>query len=659
MKIINKLKYLILITAVGCFLGLNSCDYLKVDKYFYDMTNLDSVFTRKTQIENYILGAAALLPDESKLYTASYAPYQVASDENFTSWNDDRHAGMKLMRDEINSSSTYFNNWSTYYKGIRKANIVLTRINECQDISEMDKRDCVGKAYFLRGYFYYLLVQQYGPVPIVPDIAFNVDESVDNLIVERSTYDECIDTICANMEKAYDYLLETRESSSTFYQPTKGAALAVMSRVRLYAASPWFNGNKFYSDWKTSDGRFFISQENDNSKWGKAAVAAKRIIDMGKYELSTVPKDADTPALPANVSSAAYPDGAGNIDPFRSYSEMFNGETSVLNNPEIIYSCNAITGGDSPAWIAYPTQMKGGNGLNLTQGLVDAFRMKDGRDINNSSTQYPYPSASEAYKSIGTGYSFSGYQLRANTAKMYDKREARFYAVIGFCHCWWPQTSYTGTESGYKNLEVTYYKDGNAAATIDYPDDYNLSGYTCKKYIHPEDNLRATVRAKAFPIFRYAEILLNYAEALNELNTPYTDETTGITITVTRDVEEIKRAFNKVRYRAGLPGLTDAEVADQSTMRNLIKRERQIEFACEGRRYHDVRRWGDAMTVFNQPIVGMNVNAKTAERQLFYTPTILTHKLAQRTFSYKMYFYPINKTTLDKNKKLVQNPGWF
>jgi len=204
MKKLKKIKGTLFLTVVCCIVGLNfsSCNYLNIDSYLYDMTSLDSIFLRKKNVEQYLFGAAALLPNESYLWTTSFAPYQTASDENFTSWNDDRHAGMKLLRDEITPYSTYFDNWENYYKGIRKANIVLARINECEDASEMDKRSLVGKAYYLRGYFYYLLLQQYGPVPIVPEEPFSVDASMDNLSIERNTYDECIDTICSDMEMA-------------------------------------------------------------------------------------------------------------------------------------------------------------------------------------------------------------------------------------------------------------------------------------------------------------------------------------------------------------------------------------------------------------------------------------------------------------------------
>lgn len=102
-------------------------------------------------------------------------------------------------------------------------------------------------------------------------------------------------------------------------------------------------------------------------------------------------------------------------------------------------------------WIAAPTYLGGGNGLNLTQDAVDAFYMVDGKDINASSTKYPYPSSSIAGDAIGgSDLVFSGFTLKNQTAKMYHNREMRFYATVGFCHSFWPGTSYTGSDASLK-----------------------------------------------------------------------------------------------------------------------------------------------------------------------------------------------------------------
>lgn len=468
----------------GMSLGLTSCEsYLDVDSYFYDQTNIDSIFQSKVRVNEYINGIATILPDESKLFTSSYFPFGMGSDECFASWADDygknekdpyRHAAMALLLGDETPQSANYNNWGSFYKGIRKANIVLTRISECKDLSDMERRDYTGRTYFLRGYFYFSLLRQYGPVPIVPDKPFDADTPSDEASIERSTYDECIDYICSDMEKAAEFLPDSRTQQFQ-YIASKGAALAVMSRLRLYAASPWYNGNTRYADWKTADGRNFISQNNDNSKWGVAAVAAKRIIDMGKYALFTTARTERTQELPSNISQAGFPDGAGNIDPYASYKSLFDGSVNAELVPEYIYYCNAIVKENSPQWLATPTALGGANGINLCMDLIDSYKMIDGYDIHHSSANYPYPDASHAGDPIDIAYRVSdGYTVNGNVAKVDAYREPRFYATIGYNHCIWPGTSYVGNDP-VTNVEVTYYSDGNAGPLPEYPDNYNIS----------------------------------------------------------------------------------------------------------------------------------------------------------------------------------------
>ena len=341
------------ILVLKCFVALlltavafSSCkkDYLNVEEYVYDQLNVDSVFKRADRVRQYVNGIAGYLPNEDRLWTESWSPFQLASDENFTSWNDDRHAGMKFLLNEITpfTANNYFNNWGTWYKGINKANTVIARIDECQELSLIQKREYLGEMYFFRGYFMYLLVQQYGPAVIPPDDVLDVNASGESLSLERSSYDDCVNYIVTNMEQAAVYLGPVRESLADIYRPTSGAALAVISRVTLAAASPMYNGNQSYADWKRADGSYFISQTKDNSKWGRAAVAALNVMRTNRYDLHTYPKSQDTEPLASNVSSDSYPNGAGNIDPYRSYKYTFIGEVVPSNNPEVIW-CSAVS----------------------------------------------------------------------------------------------------------------------------------------------------------------------------------------------------------------------------------------------------------------------------------------------------------------------------
>ena len=643
------------IASASMVVGFTSCDdYLNTDKYFYNQTSLDSIFQRKSLLMQYLNAASSYLPAEDKLWTNASVPFSFSSDEAFCSWKDDRHAGIYYAMGELNKYSWQFDNWANYYKGIRKAYMILERMGECKDLSETERRDIAGQCHFLLAHYYYCLVRQYGPVPLIPKtIATN--ESVENMSYPRATYDECIDFIAKEYEEAASMLDSERSSTETYRVPTSGAALALESRVLLEAASPWFNGNKYYVDFKrSSDGANYFNQTYDAQKWAKAAAVCKRIIDTGKYALYTVPADSKTPEFPENVSKANYPDGVGGIDPFRSYNDMFTGEESAFNISEIMWAKHET--GDL-VWISFPAVADGGNGLCVSQNLVDAYRMQNGKDINEAGSGYP--SADEAWKPIGgNGKSFSNYQLNAQVAKMYDNREMRFYASIVFNYCYREGSSYTGTAANKKNFFQTFYKDSPFAAWSDYPNDKSWSGYNCIKYCHPSDKpgKEGTVRSKYFPIIRYAEVLLNYVEAMNEMEGSYTDEVNNVT--VSRNTAEMVKYFNMIRYRAGLPGITEADAANKDNMRELIKRERQVEFALEGCRFYDLRRWGDLQSTMSNPFVVMNVDARSNEQQKFYTRTVSSYQYSLYTITNKMCLYPIRQTLIDKNAKLDQNPGW-
>ena len=640
------------VASAAMVTGFTSCDdYLNTDKYFYNQTSLDSIFQRKSLLMQYLNAASSFLPNDDVLWIYSSNPFCYTSDEAFCSWKDGNNKGVYYALGEIDKYSDNFNNWGNYYKGIRKAYMILERMGECPDLSETERRDVAGQCHFLLAHYYYCLVRQYGPVPLIPS-TIPSNASVEDMSYPRATYDECIDFIAKEYEEAAKMLDSDRSSTETYKVPTSGAALAMESRVLLEAASPWFNGNKYYVDFKrSSDGVNYFNQTYDAKKWAKAAAVCKRIIDTGIYSLYTVPADSKTPEFPDNVSKAAFPDGVGGIDPFRSYNDMFTGEESAVNIPEIMW---AKSESGSQVWISFPAVAGGGNGLCVSQNLVDAYRMQNGKDIHEEGSGYP--SDDEAWKEIGEAKTFSNYQLSSNVAKMYDNREMRFYATIVFNYCYREGSSYTGTLVNNKNFYQTFYKDSPFAAWSDYPNDKSWSGYNCIKYCHPSDQPRATTRSKYFPLIRYAEVLLNYVEAMNEMEGSYTDEEHEVT--VTRNTAEMVKYFNMIRYRAGLPGITEADAADKEKMRELIKRERQVEFALEGRRFYDLRRWGDLQSTLADPFITMNVDAKSTDPKKFYTRTVSSYQYAVYNVTNKQCLYPIKQSLIDRNAKLDQNPGW-
>ena len=661
MRYLRYLKHLIIVAFIALYCSMSSCNYLNVDDYFMDTLGYDSIFQNKLNLQQYLWGTAAFFYDEGAIWGSTYTPGVVGSDEAFTMWDHDEYPGTQFVLGNINPDNLMsMNVWPQMYKIIRKTNLIFQRIDECKDLTTLEEREILGYAHFMRAYAYYHILMNFGPVVLIGDETLETNEKPEYYNRERATYDESVDYICDELELAAKYIPLT-VSMGQFGRPTRGAAYGLIARLRLQQASPLFNGGAaaktHFASWKrTVDGVDYVSQQYDEKKWAVAAAAANRVIDMGVYELYTVKRDSTTMPLPKNVPSGDFPNGAGNIDPFKSYSDMFTGEALSQKNTEFVWG-RISSNVRNYTRHAFPIDNLGGwNGMAIPQKIVDAYYMVDGRDINNSSEEYPYSEIGFSSEK----QSFSGYQLNNGVYNMYMNREMRFYASIGFSECFWPCLS--TSESGRRNQTITYFKGGNSGKDRTNSDirNYPITGYVIKKFIHKDDAWAgndAETLEKPFPIIRYAEILLSYVEALNNLTGGHTiTDAEGNSQTFTRDVNEMAKYFNMIRYRAGLPGLTSAELSSPDQMFDLIVRERMIEFLHENRRFYDVRRWGIYEEVDKEPIVGMDTESR---KDGYYERTVVNHPIARnRKVERKMIWLPISRQEIRKVPKMDQNPGW-
>ena len=244
--------------------------------------------------------------------------------------------------------------------------------------------------------------------------------------------------------------------------------------------------------------------------------------------------------------------------------------------------------------------------------------------------------------------------IENNVSVQYADREPRFYASIAYNGSTWYYLS-TKEEDNKRNQQVWYY----FASPDGYRNDgfYLRTGIGIKKFVHPNDYPGNYV-AKAETAIRYADILLLYAEALNELdgtyNIPSWDE--SMTYTISRNKEEMQKGIHPVRIRAGLPDYTETQYASKDELRKALKRERMIELMGEGKRYFDLRRWKDAPIEEALQIYGCNVFVAEANRDEFHSP-IPIYNLPS-TFSEKLWLWPIKHSELKRNPRLTQNPGW-
>ena len=528
----------------------------------------------------------------------------------------------QMVSGNWSAASFYYYNWGGYYTAIRKSFIFEENIDKVPAslLGDELKAQYKSEVRFLRGWFYWKILQQYGPFVKLTGVLSQDDDFNQ---YPRASFEECVAHVNELMDAAMTNLPIQWGSSSNYGRPTKGACLAVKSQLAILAASPLWNGNANFAGFKNKDGKSLAPLQYEAGKWKVAADAAKAVIETGVFKLYT------------NLDS-----GDDTFDPYLSVRNLF---LTTWNNEIIFGKTNWSRWGFTKCASPGPG---GYNMYNASQNLVDAFYTKNGRSITDSKSGYVENGFS---MTDGTNY----WEHKKGHWNMYANREPRFYAYIqynGRIVSPAPTTDDKNYYSSSANIDGTgraelYYngKSGQKSAGSS-----NITGYDVLKRISPNDNIRydATSYQGPYILMRYAEILLNYVEALNEYDPSNAD---------------IVRYLNLVRERAGVPGVDKVypeAVGNKERMRSLILNERQIELCFEDDRYNTLVRRLLLGKAENQTIYGMNVNADDGGTGFsfsgFYTRTLFQ----KRTWNDKMYLFPIQQTDIERDRGLVQNPGW-
>lgn len=664
---------------------LFSCKkYLKTDEYFKDRMDLDKSFNNVEYIEEWLANSYSYL-------TGANADVASKGFEPFNFSDDIYYGDRDVNYDVTNAGALSYNrfslgnyhedekqgSWTQCYQGIRSASIFIQNIDNSTVISDEDKADYKAQARFVRAYYYWLLLRKYGPVPIMPEDGADYTDSYDELALPRNTYEQCAEYIGKEMVLAAKDLPQSR-GQLAIARPTKGAALATRAKVFLYAASPLMNGGKVSMDYKEKlvddKGNPLLSITYDESKWARAAAAAKDVMRLGAYSLYVAPfTNSGTVTHPATIvppynaefSDKPWPDGWSNIDPFQSYRALFDGELSAAENPELIFTRgqNQSSEGINVMVVhQLPRIASGWNTHGMTLKQCDAYYMNDGKDVPGKDAEYGKGNGSQRVQGFVTDEDVAEGKykpLEAGVSLQFANREPRFYASVGYNGSVWDLTNETEVKN--REQQVFYYRgSGNGYTNTMF---WLRTGIGIKKYVNPMDTYEngnlANVVPKYEPAIRYADILLAYAESLNELNGSYNIPSwdSSEVYTIARSIPEMKSAVKPIRIRAGLPDFTDAVYSSNTALRTAIKRERQIELMGEQERYYDLRRWEDAAKELTLPIYGYNVLMTANQRDLFHQP--VEAFALQSTFAPKMYFWPISIEELRRDSRMTQNPGWL
>ena len=514
--------------------------------------------------------------------------------------------------------------WARMYSAIRAANVAIENLPTAT--FNPDNRDrMLGEAHFLRAYYYHQLVRFYGGVPLISK-SFGLDEDYS---VARSSYEECVKFIVADLDKAISLL---NGKPTTKGRANKLAAMALKARQLAYAASDLHDANK-----AKGKSTLFNSFQNiellayttgtQTARWTAARDAAKAVLDEGKgYKM-----DLTAPVSAAegrnNYMSIALGGESGIGDKSASVDLIFERTHTALFTRESNWPLGGLHYGINNG----PNGYNNWGGNTPIQQLVDDYEMMDGSKFSWSNP--------------------------AHAAAPYVNRDPRFYATVLYDGApWKPRPSSSAGLDPNNQIQTGTY-DGKAGIDTRQSPVENWNGtrthYYTRKFIDgnpAQPDNQSAAQTIPFPFIRYTEMAFIFAEANLELG----------------NEAEARNWLNKIRFRSGMPAITDAGPA----LRTRLQNERRIELVYEEHRYHDGRRWmiGDQL---GRPIQAITVTAtlkpgKTAHSPYKYDATVYDYKYTVfnntenelRVWRDKMYFRPISRDEMNRNKKLIQNPGY-
>ncbi|NIJ53767.1 RagB/SusD family nutrient uptake outer membrane protein [Dyadobacter arcticus] len=519
--------------------------------------------------------------------------------------------------------------WGPMYTRIRATNQAIANLKTATFADETLKARLMGEAYFLRAYYYQQLVRYYGSVPIITNVyALNEDYSV-----ARNTYEENIARITMDLDSSAMLL---KGKTAVKGRATEAAALSLKSRVLVYAASDLHDiptakaKSTVIAGFPNPEFLGYISGDR-TARWLAAQVASKAALDAtdGGYKLNlTAPVTAEqgktnyiSMAMAGASADKTLDASAANEIIFGRFFTASLGEgarqTGLNNGPNGYHNW----AGNTPIGL-----------------LVDDYQMMD-----------------------GTAFKWTN---PAQKASPYVNRDPRFYATIMYDGANWKPRPSDAKDPANQIQTGSYDLLDDKGALVNRKgldtrsssiEDWNGSrtGYYMRKFIDPNPALYDNTDRQniPWPFLRTTENVFNYIEASIELG---------------QDAVALQW-LNKVRFRAGMPAVK----ATGAALKEAFRHEKRVEMAYEEQRYHDARRWMIAPTTLGRPlqyitVIGKFKPGKSMREPYHYDPTIYDYTYTpveeksheNRTWVDKMYFRPFSRDEINRNAKLIQNPGY-
>ena len=644
---------------IGLFLGLiTSCsDYLDVIPD--NVATLDIAFNNRASAERYLVTCYSYVPlygDQDwnpGLAAGNDVWYYTMKDNSIENvWSFGIANGLQNIVSPLNNYWDGENQARPLFKAIRDCNIFLEYVSDRSKVAGLDESErkrWLAEVNILKAFYHYYLFQLYGPIPVT-DTNLPIDASPEEVRVTRQKVDDVVNYIVDLIDGSYkDLPLVIQRELAELGRLTQAAALSIKAKTLVLAASPLFNGNTDYANFRDHDGSPFFNQTYQADKWTRAAEACREAIESAEMGQNCVLYDF------ARYSSVKLPDSLlYGMNVRQAVTERFNQELvwSIGKQSTYDLQCasmaklNPGTTGAEPGPLMVSTQSY----FAPTLLTAEMFYSANGVPIEEDKEWLSNDWYSQRYKTR-TSTAAEKYYIKGNyeTAILHFNREPRFYGSLGFDGSTWYGNGWTLPNDDNTRNYVEAKKNQYAGqGSLSY---YSITGYFSKKLVYYKNSISSTVSIQeyAFPMIRLADLYLMYAEALNEA-------TSGETVN-----DEVYTYLDKVRNRSGLKGVKESwaaystspdKPASKSGMREIVRRERQIELALEGQRYFDLRRWKTATRELSRPIQGWTIDQR--ETKDYYQ----VRNIHNQRFYPKDYLWPIKEYNITINSNLIQNPGW-
>ena len=486
--------------------------------------------------------------------------------------------------------------WDDVYGRIRDLNTLIQNVEASDAMEAATKQTLLGEAYFLRGWFYHNLLRLHGGVPYITS-TFELGADLDQYQVPRNSFAETVDGIVADLNTAAGMLSQNPRRPGA---ATEGAALALKCRVLVYAASDLFAVNPSGMPVTGYTGG------DQQARWQAAENACKEVIDLGWYDLDPVAS-------------------------FHEYHELFTKGAPMGTIWARYFDESGGEAHNQSLWVS-PNGYNSWSGDTPIQQHVDAYEMTDGSEFS-----WDDPAMAE---------------------DPYANRDPRFYANVLYNTAEWrPRPAGLQDLDPVGVIQTGWFEmpDGSMRPGLDTREgpvqtwNGTKTGYNLRKFVSRDIEPDKAQAYNPWPHLRYAEVLLNYAEAAAELG----------------HTQEAVNALNEVRQRVGMPPVP-ADGGPGRTLMERIRQEREVELAFEEFRYFDIRRWMIAPEVHENGL-GIRVEGRLdpsgepltyAGEEYNYLYDYNVIQVDERIWNDRAYFAPIPQDEMDRNPELVQNPGY-